>query len=300
MWSDVAALALMAGVPLLLAVLGETILERAGMINIGIEGMMLVAALSAVVVARSGGSAWIGIAGGIVGAVAVAVVFGSATIHLRGDQIVTGAAINFVSIGATGVVYRALGGGTFFAAGVPRLAHEVPAVSDIPLLGILFRHDVVVAAAWIAAPLVAALLVWRTRSGLRLRAAGENPRAVEISGHSVAAHQWLGLLSEALLVGIAGSYLALALAPGFAENMVAGRGFIALAIVVFGRWSMRGAVAGVGLFAAATALQYWLQAANSGFPFHLLLALPYVVTLATLALFAGAIRPPAALGMPRE
>lgn len=131
-----------------------------------------------------------------------------------------------------------------------------------------------------------------------MRAAGDNPDALHFGGISPARYRWLALAAETLLAGLAGGYLSLGLANGFAENMTAGRGFIALSIVIFARWSVRGALAGVALFAAATALQYALQAGGLGVPFHLLLGLPYVVTLLILAAVPGRVEAPAALGKP--
>jgi ABC-type uncharacterized transport system permease subunit len=131
-----------------------------------------------------------------------------------------------------------------------------------------------------------------TSFGLRLRAAGENPEAVR-HAH---AYRWSALAIEAVLAGMGGAYLSLALSSGFAENMTAGRGFIALSIVIFGRWKVRGAIIGTALFGVAAALQYTMQAMNIGLPFHLLLAVPYVVTLLILCGIAGRVRAPEGLG----
>jgi ABC-type uncharacterized transport system permease subunit len=254
-------LALIATVPLLLAVEGELVVQRAGMINLGIEGMMLTAALTTVL---------FGFIGGIGGALLIALLFGVFTIHLRADQIVTGTAINLFALGITGFVYREWNG---------RIAGLVPRIPS----------NAIAVAAWIAVPIALALLLWRTRFGLRLRACGENPEAVS----SVTRLRWSALMIEALLVGIAGAELA---RTGFAENMTAGRGFIALSIVIFGRWKIKGVLLGSAVFGAAAALQYALQAASRGVQFHLLLAVPYVVTLLILCGIAGRVRAPEALG----
>jgi len=150
--------------------------------------------------------------------------------------------------------------------------------------------------AWIVVPIALAFLLWRTIFGLRLRAAGENPEALTAAKHSVALHRWSALAMEAGLVGIAGAHLALVLSNGFAENMTAGRGFIALSIVIFGRWKIRGALLGTAVFGIAAAAQYALQASGMGLPFHLLLAAPYVVTLLILCGITGRVRAPEALG----
>jgi len=268
-------IAITAATPLLLAVLGETIVQRGGIINLGIEGMMLTAAMTAVLAAQGSHSVAIGFLGGIAGAAAMGAIFGVFAIELHADQIVTGTAINLLALGVTGFVYRELEQSAVFVHAVPRL-----------------RVDVVVPLAWIALPIVLALLLWNTMFGLRLRACGENPQAVA----SVRMHRWTALAIEAALTGIAGAHLALALSSGFAENMVAGRGFIALSIVIFGRWKFKGAILGTALFGIAAAAQYALQAMNRGIEFHLLLALPYVVTLLILCGIAGRVRPPESLG----
>ena len=270
-------LALVAAVPLLLAVEGEVVVQRSGIINLGIEGMMLIAAMCAVVGAQWSHSVAVGFVAGVAGAALVAAIFGLFAIVLRADQIVAGTAINFLALGATGFVYREL---SSFMQSVPHLQSSTP----------------IVITAWIVVPTALAIVLWRTMFGLRLRACGENPEAVTSSGASVGFHKWAALAIEALLVGIAGADLSLVLSAGFAENMTAGRGFIALSIVIFGRWNFTGALIGTALFGAAEALQFAMQAASSGVQFHLLLAVPYVVTLLILCGIAGRVRAPESLG----
>ena len=273
---DVIPLAIVAATPLLLAVQGELVVQRSGIINLGIEGMMLAAAMTSVLAAQAAKSVLAGFAGGIAGAAAIALLFGLFTIALKADQIVTGTAINLLALGATSFVYRELQQGAIFVQSVPRL-----------------QRDFVLPLAWIVIPVVLALFLWNTSAGLRLRACGENP---EVLGARVRSHRALALTIEAVLTGIAGAYLALALSSGFAENMTAGRGFIALSIVIFGRWKLQGALLGTAIFGLAAALQYALQAAARGVPFHLLLAVPYVVTLLILCGVAGRVRAPESLG----
>ncbi|HEX6083759.1 MAG TPA: ABC transporter permease [Thermoanaerobaculia bacterium] len=273
---DVIPLAIVAATPLLLAVQGELVVQRSGIINLGIEGMMLAAAMTSVLAAQATKSVPIGFAGGIAGAAAIALLFGIFAIALKADQIVTGTAINLLALGATGFVYREMQQGAIFVQSVPRL-----------------QRDFVLPLAWIVIPVVLALFLWNTSAGLRLRACGENP---EVLGNRVRSHRALALSIEAVLAGIAGAYLALALSSGFAENMTAGRGFIALSIVIFGRWKLKGALLGTAIFGLAAALQYALQAAARGVPFHLLLAVPYVVTLLILCGVAGRVRAPQSLG----
>jgi simple sugar transport system permease protein len=274
---DSVPLAIVASTPLLLAVEGELVVQRGGIINLGIEGMMLTAAMAAVVTAQFTNSVVLGFAGGILGALAIAALFAFFAIVRRADQIVTGTAINLLALGATSFIYREL----TFSSHVPQL-----------------RTDAIVALAWIVIPILLAIVLWNTSFGLRLRACGENPEALAATGRSVAWRRAIALGIEAVLVGIAGAYLSLALSSGFAENMTAGRGFIALSIVIFGRWKLKGALLGTAIFGLAAALQYGLQAANRGIPFHLLLAVPYVVTLLILCGVAGRVKAPEALGRP--
>jgi len=251
-------LAITAATPLLLAVLGETIVQRGGIINLGIEGMMLTAAMTAVLAAQGMHSAAIGFLGGVAGAAVVGAIFGVFAIELRADQIVTGVAVNLLALGVTGFVYRELEQSALFVHAVPRVG-----------------RDGVVPLAWIVAPIALSLLLWNTTFGLRLRACGENPDAVA----SVRMHRWSALMIESALTGVAGAHLALA-----------------LSIVIFGRWKLKGAILGTALFGIAAAAQYALQAMNRGIEFHLLLALPYVVTLLILCGIAGRVRAPEALG----
>jgi len=275
---DFLVLAITASTPLLLAVEGEVVVQRSGMINLGIEGMMLTAAMTSVIAAQLTGSLVAGFAGGIAGAALIGAIFGLFAITLRADQIVTGTAIDLLALGWTGFVYRELQQTTF--------ARIVSAGGSA----------VVVPFAWIIAPALLGFVLWHTMFGLRLRACGENPEAVTSTGASVAGHRWAAIGIESLLAGLGGAHLALALSSGFAENMTAGRGFIALSIVIFGRWKMKGAILGTAVFGIAAAAQYALQAAGRGLPFHLLLAVPYVVTLLILCGVTGRVRAPEALG----
>lgn len=263
-------LALVAATPLLLAVQGELLVQRSGIINLGVEGMLLAGAFGGSLAAATTGSIVMGTLGSVVAAVLVATLFGVFTISLRANQIISGAAINLLVLGASSFAYR-----------------EMPSVPPPPRV----EHDVIVWLAWVVAPIGLAILLWNTGFGLRLRASGENPDTVP-----VARYRWIALMMEAVLAGLGGTHLALALSNGFAENMSAGRGFVALAVVIFGRWSVRGALAGTALFGLAAALQFALQAAGHGVPFHLLLATPYVVTLLILCGVTGRVRAPEALG----
>jgi ABC-type uncharacterized transport system permease subunit len=283
--SGIVVLALIAGLPIAVAALGELILQRSGMINIGLEGMLLSAAFGAVVIAKSTGSATAGIAGGILGAAFAAAIYGVATITLGGDQVIAGAAVNFICAGLTGALYRHAN--EWLVSGVPSLSRAA-SIDPLTVVG------------WLVLPMLVFFFLGSTSTGLRMRASGENPDAIRLSGFSLARYRWAAVGCQAVLAGIAGSAISLALANGFAENMVAGRGFIALALVIFGRWTASGVVAGAALFSASVAVQYQLQATQSGVSYHLLLALPYVITIVVLAFSSAAARSPQALGRPVE
>lgn len=276
---DSIPLALVAATPLLLAVEGELVAQRSGLINLGIEGVILFAALAAAAATQMSGSIGVGFAAGIAAALAANALFALFAIVFDADQIVTGTALNLLALGTTGVLYG-------------EMQRTGAASAILPRAG----TDLVAPLAWTLIPLLLFILLWRTTFGLRLRACGEHPDAVRAAGSSVGLHRAAALGIEAILAGLAGAHLALVLSSGFAENMTAGRGFIALAIVIFGRWNVPGALAGTALFGFAAAAQFALQAANRGIPYHLLLAVPYVVTLLFLVFAAGRVRSPAALG----
>jgi len=289
-------------VPILLAVIGEIVAERAGVLNVGIEGAMLAGAFGAFAGAWATGSPEIGVLLGVVAGLALAAMLGALVIRGALDPIVTGVALNLLALGVTGVLFRALtsGAGSVVVAALPSLA--VPGLATLPLVGpALFAQNALGYAAFALTGLVAAFLA-RTSPGLALRAAGENPEAVETAGLAVERIRLLATLFGGACAGAAGAYLAVGYAATFVEGMSAGRGFVALAIVVFARWSPAGGVLGALLFGAATALQVRLQGRPTlgvEIPYQFFQALPYALTLAVLARSpvrgAGA---PAALARP--
>ncbi len=282
--------------PLALAAFGELLVERTGLINIGLEGAIIAGAFGALVGAGTGG-----LAGGWAGAAAagllVGALFALCVIALRADQIITGIAITLLGLGATGTLYRALYGSTGAALRLPTsVPWSIPGLSTIPVVGqALFAQPPVTYLAYLLAPLLAWWLA-RTHAGLALRAIGERPDAAEAAGVPVTRLRTLAVLVGGSLGGLAGGTLVLAQAGTFAENMSAGRGFIAIAIVVLGRWRPVGIVLGALLFGGASALQFAFQAMGWNVPYQLFLGLPYVLTLAVLAGAVGQARAPAALG----
>jgi simple sugar transport system permease protein len=282
--------------PLALAAIGEVVVERAGVINIGLEGIILTGAFGALV----GAGHW-GIAGGfaaatIVGAI-MALVFAVFAVWLRADQIITGTAVTLLAAGLTGTLYRAAYGATGAALTIPTIGNErLSGLAALPLIGSGFFNQP--ATTYLVYAICPAVWWWmyRTHSGLALRAVGESPAAAEAAGIRVARVRTLAVLFGGVTGGLAGGTLVLAQAGTFAENMSAGRGFIAIAIVVLGRWNPAGIALASLVFGAASALQFLLQSLGLDLPYQLFLALPYVLTLTALAGVAGHVRAPAALG----
>ena len=287
------------GAPLALAALGETLGERAGVINIGLEGSIIAGALGGALGALLTGSPGMGVLAGAMAGTAVAAVFVLFAITLNADQIIVGTAVTLGGLGVTGVVYQGIFGATGTALTLPTLpAIAVPGLSALPALGpALFSQPWTTYLAFLLAPVLWYYL-FRTRWGLELRAVGEEPDAADAAGISVRRARALAVLAGGLLAGVAGAHLALAHAGTFAEGMSAGRGFIAIAVVVLGRWNPLLVLLASLFFGAASALQFELQALFADVPYQLLLAFPYILTLAALAGWIGRSRAPASLARP--
>lgn len=294
--SGFAAATVRVATPLALAAIGETITERSGVLNLGIEGAMLAGALGAAVGAASFGVAG-GVAAGILAGMATSAIVAAVAIGARADQIITGTAVTLGMIGLTGLLARVAFGNAGAGLSLPTLpVVPIPGLAAIPVLGpAFFAQSVMSYAAYLAVPL-AAWLLFRTRFGLELRAAGESPSAAEAMGVQVPRVRTIATLIGGAFAGLAGATLVLAQVGTFTEKMTAGRGFIAIAIVVLGRWHPLGAALAALLFGAATALQFTFQASGSAVPYQLFLALPYLLALAVLAVAVGRRKGPAALG----
>ena len=288
-------------VPLLLAALGELIAERAGVINIGLEGMLLSGAFAAMAVTYSTGAPLLGLLAAWGAGLLLAALFAYVVVARSANQVVVGTAVNLLAIGITGVAYRAVFGVTGAALTVTGLAAlPLPGLAGLPIVGpAFFAQSALGYVAFLLVPLIAAGL-YKTIPGLKLRMVGENPHAAAAQGVAVEWTQTMAMLACGILAATAGAYLAIAYAHTFVEGMSAGRGFIALAIVIFGRWSAWGILGAALLFGLATALQFHVQALGLPIPYQFPLMLPYVLTLLVLAGYAGTTRAPAALGVPLE
>lgn len=299
--------------PLLLAALAGFYSERAGVVDIGLEGKMLVAAFAAAATAAIHGSAWLGLGAGILASVILALLHGFACITHKGNQVVSGVALNIVALGLTAVLGNAwfeMGGRTPNLPADARFGEiTLPlaeALHGVPLLGPLYfelisGHNILVYLALAIVPLTW-WIAYRTRFGLRLRAVGENPAAVDTAGISVTKLRYQAVLIAGLLCGIAGAYLSTAQGAGFQSNMTAGKGFLALAALILGKWKPVPTLFACLLFAFADALQTRLQGvALPGIgevPVQLIEALPYLLTVLLLAGFVGKAIPPKASGRP--
>lgn len=285
--------------PLLLAALGELIVEQSGVINIGIEGIMLAAAFSAMAGAYFAHSVLIGLAGAILTGLLMCALLAVLVVNLAVNQVVAGTALDLFALGLTGVLYRRIftaTGTAFTVAGLPHISFG--ALTRIPVLGsALFHHNALVYLAALLVPAIS-LMLRRTPFGLRLRAAGERPQAADALGMNVYRLRWQALMISGVLTGLSGAYLSLGYANTFVEGMSAGRGFVALAVVILGQWTAPGVACGALLFGGAMALQFTLQAAGTHLPYQLFLALPYLLTLLVLTLMGGQGRAPSALGEP--
>ena len=289
------------GIPLAFAALGETITERSGVINIGLEGSIIAGALGGALGALAFDGAGPGVMAGAVAGLTIALVFTLFAVGLGADQIITGTAVTIGSLGMTGAVYQARFGATGTELSLPTLAPlAIPGVPEIPVVGrALFALAPTAYAAYVIAP-VAWYVLFRTSWGLELRATGEAPTAAEAAGVRVRLVRAGATLFGGAMAGVAGAHLALAHAGTFAENMSAGKGFIAIAVVVLGRWNPILVFFAAMFFGAASALQFFLQALGFDVAYQLFLAFPYVLTLAALAGWVGRSRAPAALALPWE
>jgi general nucleoside transport system permease protein len=294
--ADVLVAAVGIATPLALAATGEAMAERSGVVNLGIEGAMLFGALGGAIGATVAGPA-LGLTFGVLAGVLVAALFAAVAIGAQADQIISGTAVTLASVGLTGTIYRQFYGPAGVGLSIPTLAPlPVPGLSGLPLVGgALFAQPVTTYLAFFVIPL-AWWLLFRTRAGLALRAAGEDPAAARAAGVPVRLVRTVATLVGGALAGVAGATLVLAQVGTFTERMTAGRGFVAIAIVVLGRWNPLGAGLAALLFGLATAAQFAFQAAGANVPYQLFLMLPYLLTLLALAGAVGRVKAPAALG----
>lgn len=290
------AAAVRVATPLLLAATGETIAQRSGVINLGLEGVMLVGALAATLGASVSG-AWTGVALAVAVGMLLAGVFALVTVGARADQVIAGTAVTLGAIGLTGTIYRQAFGAAGAGLNLPTLTPiAVPGLSSVPVLGpALFAQPAPTYIGLLAVPAVWWFL-FRTRAGLALRAAGEAAAVARAAGVPTGLVRGAATVVGGGFAGLAGATLVLAQVGTFAERMTAGRGYVAIAIVVLGRWHPAGVAVASLAFGAAMALQFLFQTLELGVPYQLFLMLPYALALLALGGAMGRVKAPGDLG----
>jgi general nucleoside transport system permease protein len=297
-WSALVAGMLRYATPLIFGAMGGILSERSGVINIGLEGMMLIGAFFGIFGSDLLGSWFLGVVVGVVAGALIGLVHAFVSIQLRADQVVSGTGINFLAIGITGYIFIFHYGDQGTPSDISRAPNvTLPLIEDIPFIGeAIGRMNVLTWAALLLVPILSVYL-FRTRGGLRLRSVGEKPRAADSLGLPVLRTRYLAVTASGALAALGGVFLSIGLLGSFNEQMTAGRGFIALAAVIFGSWRPFGALAGACLFGFSTALAQRLPAFSESTAV-LFQALPYVLTLVVVAGVIGRSRPPAAIGVP--
>jgi ABC-type uncharacterized transport system permease subunit len=297
--AQIVVLTLAAGTPLVFAALGELVVEKSGVLNLGVEGMMLVGAIASFIVAAKTNAPWLGVGAGALAGALLSLIFGVIALTLRANQVATGLALSLFGIGLSAFIGRPYM--SVVIEGIKPLA--VPVLTTLPFIGkLVFGHNPLVYAS-IALFAAVQIFLRRTRAGLVLRAVGESPQSAHAIGYPVVAIRYLAVLFGGACAGLAGAFLAVAYTPSWVEGMTAGRGWIALALVVFATWKPWRVMIGAYLFGSVTLAQFQAQAAGVAVPAQLLAMLPYIATVVVLALISRdatmiRLNAPASLGQP--
>ena len=305
--ASILAIAIAAGTSLVYATLGEIVTERAGILNLGVEGIMIMGAVTAFAAAVHTENAWVGVLTAVAVGAALALLHAFLTITLLADQVVSGLALTLLGSGLASFLGQRLG-----PEGMPLVGQigprfdkiALPVLSELPLVGpSIFNRDILSYFMYLFVPL-AWFFLFRTRPGLHLRAIGESPQTADAMGVSVVALRYLYTIIGGMLIGLGGAHLSLSYTPGWTENITGGRGWIVIALVIFSTWNPLRAVLGALLFGGVNAVQFRLQASGTNISAALLNMLPYLLTIVVLVFItwgetfrkrAGA---PAALGLP--
>ena len=309
MWSEIVSQTFLIGVlaagvrlatPILLAALGEVFAERAGVLKISIEGEMLIGAFFGFSGAFYLQSVWLGLLTGMAAAALFSLIAGIMSITLKVDQVITGITLNILALGLTGFLYRFMLGKSMIPPSItPLAALKIPLLSSLPLLGpILFQQNLIGYATFFGLVPVSTFILFKTTFGLNLRAVGEYPLAAATVGINIVRVRYAGVVIGGLFSGLGGAFMTLAQLNLFTENMTAGRGFIALAAVIFGKWQPAGAMLATLLFGIADALQLRLQGLGVQVPYQFLLMLPYLLTILALVGVVKRTNAPSALAVP--
>ncbi|HWR44118.1 ABC transporter permease [Sporomusa sp.] len=294
----IAATGIRLATPYLLAALGEMFTQRSGIYNLGLEGVMLIGAFFGFFVTLTTGNPYIGLVIAMVAGAVMGLIMGVVSITLKAEQGISGIGLYLLGWGIAGLFYRLYVGGITTIKGLEPIS--IPVLSDIPVVGqAFFSHTVIVYLAFLLVP-VCWVVLFKTNWGLKIRAVGTTPQAADTLGVSVSGIRYQCLVLGGMMAGLAGAALTVGNTHMFADNITAGRGFIAVALVYFGRWSPWGILAGSLLFSMADSVQLWVQVLGINFPYELAVILPYVVTIVALAMTYGRIWAPAALGRPYD
>jgi simple sugar transport system permease protein len=284
--------------PYLYASIGESFGQLSGVVNLGVDGIMLVGAYIALLVALFTGSLWLGMLAAAVVGLLMGLLMSVISVTLRAEQGISGIGLYMFGLGLSSLLFKMTMGTVKTIVGFQPV--KIPLLGDLPILGpVLFQQSVPVYGAFLLVPL-AWWILDKTTWGLRIKAVGQNPAAADSLGVSVDRVRYMSVCAGSILAGIAGASLSLATVNLFQENLTAGMGFIAVALVYFGGWRPLGILAGALLFSTVNALQLWMQVLGVRIPSDVAVMLPYLLTIIVLAVSAGRVRPPAALNKPFE
>jgi simple sugar transport system permease protein len=284
--------------PYLYAALGETFGQRSGVLNLGVEGQMLLGAFAAFYVSYTTGNLWMAVLVAMLVGALMGLAMAFVTVNLHAQQGISGIGFYLFGLGASDLLFQKLVGTVKIADSFPKI--HIPFLSDIPLLGeILFSHHILVYLAFLLVP-VAWFVLNKTTLGLKIRAAGENPEAADSLGVSVAGVRYFTIVLGGILSGVAGASLSIAQSNVFQQGMTSGIGFIAVALVYFGGWRPWGVLGGALLFSMVNSLQLWIQVLGVPIPSDIAVMMPYVLTILVLVLTVSRVRGPSALTKPFE
>ncbi len=284
-------------IPLVFAGIGENLSEKSGILNIGVEAIMLSGAFSSFAVTYIWGNLWLGVLGGMIGGLLVSLIHAFFSVHLRKDQTITGIALNMLLLGLTSFMFKVLVGKN---SSFPQIETfdklEIPILSQIPIIGqAFFNQDIIVYIAYLLV-ILCTIYLYKTSWGLSIMAVGEHPRAADTVGIKIYMTRYVAAAVNGILGGLGGAYLTVVQLGVFMENVTAGRGYIALAVVIFGRRNPIGIFIAALIFGAADALQFRLQAIGIALPSQIMTMMPYVVTLLALLFSSKNSRDPQSLG----
>ena len=284
--------------PYLYAALGETIGQRSGVLNLGVDGIMLMGAFMAYYATYLTGDPWLGVLAAVITGALMGLLMAVISVTLQAEQGISGIGLYLFGLGLSSLLLKVLVGTPVAVNGFDPI--PIPVLSEIPIIGpVFFDHNILIYLAFLLVP-VTAILLNRTTLGLKIRAVGQNPQAADSLGVSVYRVRYVTVITGSALAGVAGASLSIGLLDIFQENITNGLGFIAVALVYFGHWRPRGVLFGALLFSAVSALQMWIQLTELPVPSEVAIMLPYALTIIVLALGARQVRQPQALAKPFE